>query len=205
MASLNKDDSNMILSEVPLEAPSNQPKPESLDDMLVETARHWSQYLEVDTSKHDTAIQDLSDDLMIRLEEFDHLLNMSKEETGVCFFKQMPAIQEKYQEMQPVFENIDNLNAMVARIKSDMNKLEKELSEAEATVETAPMQSLSSYASLIGGARSFIGGSAAGALIRNVMPDSGPSSSTSNIDSSLPYQPINIFHTEDFFDDSSNN
>jgi len=183
--------------EVSLEDPPEEINQKPLDKMLVETARHWSKYLQVDTSKHDTAIQDLSDDLMIRLEEFDQLLNMSKDETGVCFFKHMPAIQEKYQEMQPVFENIDNLKAMVDRIKSDMNKLDKELTEAEATVESAPIHSL--MPSIIGGAKSFIEQSAASVLIRNVMPDSGPSSSTTIKDSTLSYQPIDIFHTEDFF------
>ena len=190
-------------TEVSLEDPPEEINPTPLDKMLVETARHWSKYLEVDTSKHDTAIQYLSDDLMIRLEEFDQLLNMSKDETGVCFFKQMPAIQEKYQEMQPVFENIDNLKAMVDRIKSDMNKLDKELTEAEATVESAPIHSL--MPSIIGGAKTFIGQSAASALIRNVISDSGPSSSITSKNSTLSYQPIDIFHTEDFFDDSSEN
>jgi len=189
--------------EVSLEDPPEEINQKPLDKMLVETARHWSKYLQVDTSKHDTAIQDLSDDLMIRLEEFDQLLNMSKDETGVCFFKHMPAIQEKYQEMQPVFENIDNLKAMVDRIKSDMNKLDKELTEAEATVESAPIHSL--MPSIIGGAKSFIEQSAASVLIRNVMPDSGPSSSITSKESTLSYQPIDIFHTEDFFDETSKN
>jgi len=88
-----------------------------LDDMLIETARDWSQYLQVDTSKHDTAIQDLSEDLMIRLDEFEQLLSMSKDDTGICFFKQMPAIQEKYNDMQEVFDNVDRLKKMVDRIK----------------------------------------------------------------------------------------
>jgi len=189
--------------EVSLEDPPEEINQKPLDKMLVETARNWSKYLEVDTSKHDTAIQDLSDDLMIRLEEFDQLLNMSKDETGVCFFKHMPAIQEKYREMQPVFENIDNLKAMVDRIKSDMNKLDKELTEAEATVESGPIHSL--MPSIIGGAKSFIEQSAASVLIRNVMPDSGPSSSITSKESTLSYQPIDIFHTEDFFDETSKN
>jgi len=204
MSISSKDDKNLNTIEVPLEDHSDKRNPKSLDDMLVETAKQWSQYLEIDTSKHDTAIQDVSEDLMIRLDEFDQLLSMSKDETGICFFKQMPLIQETYKEMQPVFENIDNLKTMVDRIKADMNKLDKELSDAEATVVTAtPIQSF--VPSLIGGAKNFIGNSAASVLIRNVITDSGPSSTSSStsIDSSLPYQPISIFHTEDFFEGCS--
>lgn len=204
MSISSKDDKNLNTIEVPLEDHSDKRNPKSLDGMLVETAKQWSQYLEIDTSKHDTAIQDVSEDLMIRLDEFDQLLSMSKDETGICFFKQMPLIQETYKEMQPVFENIDNLKTMVDRIKADMNKLDKELCDAEATVVTAtPIQSF--VPSLIGGAKNFIGNSAASVLIRNVITDSGPSSTSSStsIDSSLPYQPISIFHTEDFFEGCS--
>ena len=178
------------------EDPSEKTK--MLDDMLVETARDWSQYLQVDTAKHDTAIQDLSEDLMIRLEEFQQLLSMSKEETGICFFRQLPTIQEKYRQLEDVFETIDDLTVMVNRIKSDMNKVDKELIEAEATVETPPLQSL--VPSIIGGAKSLIGSSAASVLIRNSILDSGNSSSAASRNSTAPYEPIDIFRTEDFFD-----
>ena len=101
---------------------------QTLDGALVATAKDWSQYLQVNTSQHDIAIQDLSEDLMIRLNEFDQLLSMSKNDTGFCLFKQMPAIQEKYHELEDVFKNIDNLKVMVSRVKDDMDKLDKELS-----------------------------------------------------------------------------
>ena len=48
-----------------------------LDCALVEATKDWSQYLQFDASRHDTAIQDLSEDLMVRLNEFDHLLDLS--------------------------------------------------------------------------------------------------------------------------------
>jgi len=80
-----------------------------------------------------------------------------------------------------------------------MDKLDKELTDAEATVETAPMQSF--MPSLIGGAKNFIGNSAAGMLIRNTIAEPSRSSSTACMDSSATYEPINIFRTEDFFGD----
>lgn len=180
------------------EAPNDGLNLKSLDDMLAETSSDWSQYLQVDTSKHDTAIQDLSEDLMIRLDEFEQLLSMSKDDTKICFFKQMPAIQEKYNELEDVFHNVDSLKKMVDRIKQDMDKLDKELTDAEATVEIAPMQSF--MPSLIGGAKNFIGNSAASVLIRNAITEPSQSSSTASMDSSTIYEPLNIFHTEDFFE-----
>ena len=172
-----------------------------LDNILVKTAKDWSQYLQVDTTQYDNAIQDLSEDLMIRLNEFDQLLSMSKDDTGHCLFKQMPAIQENYHKMEPVFKNIDNLSLMVSRIKSDMDKLDKKLTEAEATIETTGAMP-SFVPSLIGGARNFIGNSAAGALIRNSATESGQSSSIQSMPSPATYEPVTIFCTEDFFGNS---
>jgi len=102
-------DENSEIEALPTEDHNDDLSPKSLENILAETARDWSQYLQVDTSKHDTAIQDLSEDLMIRIDEFEQLLSMSKDDTGICFFKQMPAIQEKYNELQEVFHNVDSL------------------------------------------------------------------------------------------------
>ena len=197
-----KHDKPSQIESVQIEDQNDDPNLKSLDDMLAETARDWSQYLQVDTSKHDTAIQDLSEDLMIRLDEFEQLLSMSKDETRICFFKQMPAIQEKYNELQDVFQNVDTLKKMVDRIKKDMDQLDKELTDAEATVETAPMQSF--MPSLIGGAKNLIGNSAASVLIRNAITEPSQSSSTASTDSSATYEPLNIFRTEEFFEEPSN-
>ena len=99
MSSRQKKIENLANHSVEGRIPTNKDDPQSLDNMLIETARDWSQFVQVDTSKHDTAIQDISEDLMIRLDEFETLLDMSKDETRTCFFQQMPVIQEKYQEV----------------------------------------------------------------------------------------------------------
>jgi len=206
MSSRQKKIENLANHSVEGRIPTNKDDPQSLDNMLIETARDWSQFVQVDTSKHDTAIQDISEDLMMRLDEFETLLDMSKDETKTCFFQQMPVIQEKYQELQDVFESIDNLKIMVDRIKSDMDKLDKDLSEAEATVETASLSGIVPsriVPSLIGGAKSLIENSAASVLIRNSTIDLGTSSSTPSSVPSSTYQPVNIFRTEDFFPDSA--
>jgi len=170
---------------------------QTLDSCLDEAAKDWSQYVKIDTSNHDVAIQDLSEDLMIRLDEFDQLLSMSKDETGFCLFKQMPAIQEKFHELEDVFEKIDQLRLMINRIKSDMDKLDKELTETEATIETGSLQSF--VPSIIGGAKHLIGSSAAGVLMKNSLTESSHTPSSSGLDSSATYEPINIFSTEEFF------
>jgi len=203
MSSRQKKIENLANHSVEGRIPTNKDDPQSLDNMLIETARDWSQFVQVDTSKHDTAIQDISEDLMIRLDEFETLLDMSKDETRTCFFQQMPVIQEKYQELQDVFESIDNLKIMVDRIKSDMDKLDKDLSEADETASLSGIVPSRIVTSLIGGAKSLIENSAAGVLIRNSTIDLGTSSFSPSSGPSSTYQPVNIFRTEDFFPDST--
>ena len=47
------------------------------------------------------------EDLESRMEEFQHLLEMNRSDSGQCLFKQMPRMAEKFKEMQDVFKNID--------------------------------------------------------------------------------------------------
>ena len=70
----------------------------------------------------------------MRLREFESLMEMLKQESGANLFTQMVTIQEKYQELEKVFRQIDCLEAMVAKVKVDLEKVEKELVKAEATI-----------------------------------------------------------------------
>jgi hypothetical protein len=55
------------------------------------------------------------DDLLIRLDEFEHLLEMVNADTEVCLRQHLPVIQRKYVELQSTFDKIDRLEIMVAR------------------------------------------------------------------------------------------
>ena len=74
------------------------------------------------------------DDLLIRLDEFEHLLEMVETDSQTCFNQHLPVLKKKYSDLQITFEKIDRLEVMVARIKSDMDKVERQLIEAESTV-----------------------------------------------------------------------
>jgi hypothetical protein len=78
---------------------------------------------------------DAVEDILLRLEEFEHLLEMHQSDASACLFKQMPKMSEKFEEMEKVFDQIDRLGLMVARIKDDMDKVDAQLADAEATVE----------------------------------------------------------------------
>lgn len=47
------------------------------------------------------------EDLMIRLEEFEQLLDMNKSDINTCLFKEVPELSKKYKDIQRVFDKID--------------------------------------------------------------------------------------------------
>ena len=83
----------------------------------------------------DRKINEEVDLLLRQLDEFEQLLVLSQSDANVCLFKHVPGLQTKFGEMQSVFEKIDRLEFMIARVKNDMDKIERQLSEAESTVD----------------------------------------------------------------------
>jgi len=126
------------------------------------------------------------DSLLGKLDEFEQLMVLSQSDANVCLFKHVPGLQTKFTEMQSVFDKIDRLEFMVARVKNDMDKIERQLSEAESTVEptTASGTALKSIVPYIFNPRS---------LMETNLPTTA-----------LPeFEPVNLFSTEDFFREDS--
>jgi len=103
-------------------------------------ALDWSQYVKIDTSSREEIICGLTDDYETRLREVESLMQMTHEQTGANLFQQMAALQEKYNDLEKLFDNIDKLEVMVAKIKSNMDEMDRRLSKEEATI---PIQSQS--------------------------------------------------------------
>ena len=85
-------------------------------------------------------IRDLTEDYETRLREFDTLMQMTQEATGAKLFQQMVALQDKYKSLEDLFEKIDRLEAMVAKIKMNMDAVDSQLVKAEATVVTTAQE-----------------------------------------------------------------
>jgi len=111
---------------------------------------------------------------------------LSQSDANVCLFKHVPGLETKFAEMQSVFDKIDRLEFMVARVKNDMDKVERQLSEAEASVEstTAGGTALKSINKIIFNPRSL-------------MDSNSP---TTNLPE---FEPVNLFSTEEFFKEDS--
>ena len=82
----------------------------------------------------------MTEDYETRLREFDTLMQMTQEATGAELFQQMVALQDKYKSLEDLFEKIDRLEAMVAKIKMNMDAVDSQLVKAEATVVTTAQE-----------------------------------------------------------------
>lgn len=61
----------------------------------------------------------------------------------------MPKLEAKFMEMQKTFDSVDRLEYMVARIKEDMDALDRQLTEAEATVSGGTTAGLKTFLPMI--------------------------------------------------------
>ncbi len=101
-----------------------------LQEQLKHTVETYVKYIDVDTrntvriSRHkiqkihslkkkiqicfqDKQINGEVDTLLRKLEEFEELLALSQSDGNVCLFKHVPGLQNKFAEMQNVFDKID--------------------------------------------------------------------------------------------------
>ena len=61
-------------------------------------------------------------------------MQLAHHHTGADLFQLMAALQERYVALEKLFENIDKLELMVAKIRSDMDEMDRRLCKEEATI-----------------------------------------------------------------------
>ncbi len=99
---------------------------------LLSVATHWSTFsCRLQLSQFD----DLIDDLLLRTEEFEHLLELVSSDASACLFKQVPVLQEHFSRMEEAFAGVERLEAMVAAVREDVERTERLVAQAEDTVE----------------------------------------------------------------------
>ena len=98
-----------------------------LKEQLAQTVDTYVKYIDVDTGAtvrflncipadmqnnvpnllQDKKINEEVDTLLRKLDEFEQLLMLSQSDANVCLFKHVPGLQNKFGEMQSVFDKID--------------------------------------------------------------------------------------------------
>merc|ERR1712117_139425 len=84
---------------------------EAFAKWAVDICKYANKDLDKENGRSDDAVEDIE----LRLEEFEHLLEMQQRDSTTCLFKQMPQLSQRFEEMERVFDGIDRLELMVAR------------------------------------------------------------------------------------------
>lgn len=141
-------------------------------------ANIYSEYVKVDISKEVSAVEEIIDDTLTRLEEFKSIIEMMRTDTNYVVVEN---ILSRRGELLALCEKVHKLEALVSRVHQDVNVIETQVMEAEQDIKYNSEGKLRS-------------------MLRPLLfmkPDLLPSTPRSN--RLPPYLPPDIFKTSDFF------
>ncbi|XP_040569665.1 biogenesis of lysosome-related organelles complex 1 subunit 4 [Lepeophtheirus salmonis] len=161
----------------------------SSEDLLRGTVNAYSNYLDASGSgskgwgvsgsqSQFNVIEDGIEDLEIKITEFERLMDLLESESNLYFQHNFTDMRSKYKDLEKVFDRIDRLDVMVSIVREDLQRTDKQLAQAESTIE--------------GGLRSFVP-----AFISSKFTVQEPTSPTETVYE----EPPKLFSTEDFFKD----
>ncbi len=67
-----------------------------LGQQLSDACNDYVKYVSVDTAATDRRVNDGVESLLVRLDEFEQLLEFSRSDANVCLFKHVPNLQAKF-------------------------------------------------------------------------------------------------------------
>ncbi|XP_047114204.1 biogenesis of lysosome-related organelles complex 1 subunit 4 isoform X3 [Schistocerca piceifrons] len=145
--------------------------------MITDLADDYASYFKLDVNKEISPVMETIEDMLTRLEEFESLMDMVRTDVTQSAVATVPDIVACKSELRTLCDRIDCLEALVTRVRRDLDTVESQLDTAEATV----------------------GGEG---VIRNMLKPLfffKKSDPLSRAASSPPYQPPEIFKTDDYF------
>lgn len=148
------------------------------DEILRQTAKEYSEYLEVDATSERCTLDRELESMLTRLEEYGSLLERTRSESRHTLDVLVPQVYSNYQALQRTFQNIDHLEMLVKRVKEDLVKMETSVNQAEADLGTS---------------HSFT------TVIRPLFFKKDQYLVRTPTSSQLSFQPPQIFHAEDYF------
>ncbi|XP_053570794.1 biogenesis of lysosome-related organelles complex 1 subunit 4 [Bombina bombina] len=173
---LTEDDADWAASSATL-----QPS----DSLIKTSAVNFSSYVLVGESSTETETLEKSlEDLLIRVDEFVGMLDMTRNDTAQVINEKVPQIYTKAAEMKKLYQKIDSLEAFVKMVGNNVSLMEEQVARAEANLGTFPNPF-----------KNF--------LRNSVAPLFSPNKSTSARQQPLQYEPPTVFKTEEYFHSSS--
>ncbi|KAG0718653.1 Biogenesis of lysosome-related organelles complex 1 subunit 4 [Chionoecetes opilio] len=145
--------------------------------LLEEVAKDYASYFQVDTSSEKAQLDHELEAMLTRLEEYGSLLERTRSGSRHTLDLLVPQIYSHYQSLQRTFQTVDQLEVLVGRVKEDLTKMEKAVSQAEGH---------------IGASQGFTTVIKPLFFMREQIPDR-------LLSSQLVFDPPDIFKTEEYF------
>ncbi|XP_076748769.1 biogenesis of lysosome-related organelles complex 1 subunit 4 isoform X2 [Xylocopa sonorina] len=100
--------------------------------IVEELAKDYSDYLKLDLSNHMKNFNDMIEDVMMRLEEFQSIIEMVQSESNQCIDQYIPRLQNMQEEVVNLNKRIDALEHVIAMVNVNLATLEAAVDNAEA-------------------------------------------------------------------------
>ncbi|XP_068984599.1 biogenesis of lysosome-related organelles complex 1 subunit 4 [Bombus flavifrons] len=100
--------------------------------IVEELAKDYANYLKLDLSSQMKNFHDAIEDVMMRLEEFQSIIEMVQSENSLCIDQHIPKLQDMQQEVINLSRRIDALEHVIAMINVNLRTLEAAVDNAEA-------------------------------------------------------------------------
>ncbi|XP_076179170.1 biogenesis of lysosome-related organelles complex 1 subunit 4 isoform X2 [Ptiloglossa arizonensis] len=97
-----------------------------------ELARDYANYAKLDLSIQMKSFHDAIEDVMMRLEEFQSIIEMVQSESTQCIDQHIPKLQDTQQEVVHLCRRIDALEHVIAMANVNLTTLEAAVDNAEA-------------------------------------------------------------------------
>lgn len=94
-------------------------------------AKDYAPYFQVDTTAERAHLDRELEAMLTRLEECGSLLDRTRTENRHTLDALVPQIYSNYQTLQRTFQTIDQLELLVGRVKEDLTKMEKAVTQGE--------------------------------------------------------------------------
>ncbi|XP_014210110.1 biogenesis of lysosome-related organelles complex 1 subunit 4 [Copidosoma floridanum] len=154
-----------------------QAGPSALDVQLEEMASEYGAYLSVDMDSELKGVFESVEEMQLRLEEFNSMLEMLQANSSKSISENVPRLLDLKPHLDNFCKRVDVLEDFVSRAKADMANLENHCEAAEANLGTSDKLSMLNPLTYF---------------------KKSPEPSTSAVPE-VALQPINIFKTEDYF------
>ncbi|XP_020615100.1 biogenesis of lysosome-related organelles complex 1 subunit 4-like [Orbicella faveolata] len=102
---------------------------EELD--LAKCAAEFAQYCQVDVRKESKSIEDIIEDMLVRLDEFSHLADTIRNDSSQSLMEIIPQLHARSQELPTLFRKIDQLEAFMSAVKKNVDEVEESVATAE--------------------------------------------------------------------------